>query len=386
MQGSLSPQTRWAWAQINLGALRQNVRLLRNLTPQNCKTMCVVKANAYGHGAVEVAKACKAAGTDMFGVATLDEGIELREAGIKEPILVLSEPPIAAIDGILTYGIMPSICTSEFALALGESAAARHMSAPYHLKIDTGMNRIGVNHLDAKDFLSYIDFHKGITLQGIYTHFATADNPNDWDFALQLKRFIDCLKDIHDAGFDTGIVHCCNSAGTILHPEAHFDMVRLGTAMYGLYPSEECAKHIELEPVMSIHARATYVKRPQIGEGVSYGLTYRLAKQVQIATLPIGYADGLPRCASNKIDALYRGKRCRQVGTICMDQCMLEVDSNIARRDPLEPIEIGDEVVLVGQMGNERISMEELAKLSNSMNIELSSLFGIRLKRVYTQS
>lgn len=386
MSKELSPHTRWSWLEINLAALRKNVRALRNLTPQNCKTMCVIKADAYGHGAIEVAKACKAAGADMFGVATLDEGIELRDAGFNDPILILSEPPLEAIDALLTYGIMPSICTSEFALAMGEKAAARKMSAPYHLKVDTGMNRIGVNHLDAKDFLSYIDFHKGLKLQGIFTHFATADNPNDWDFALQLKRFVECLKEIHEAGFDTGIVHCCNSAGTILHPEAHFDMVRLGTAMYGLYPSEECARHITLDPVMSVHARATFVKRPQIGEGVSYGLTYRLAKQVQIATAPIGYADGLPRRASNGIDVLYRGKRCQQVGTICMDQCMIEVDSNIARRDPLEPIEIGDELIFVGTMGNEHISMEELARKTNSINIELSSLFGIRLARVYTQS
>lgn len=348
--------------------------------------MCVVKANAYGHGAVEVAKACRGVGADMFGVATVDEGIELREAGIVQPILILAEPPRTAIPLLLQHDVMPTIDTMEFAMEYGERAVAMSKSARYHLKIDTGMNRIGVNHLDVVEFMQHISFHRGLVLDGTFTHFATAENLNDWDFALQLRRFVEAVTGMHEAGIDPGIVHCCNTAATILHPEAHFDMVRLGVGMYGMHPGPITYNRIELEPVMSVHARATYVKRPAIGEGVSYGLTYRVPKNVQIATFPLGYADGLNRLLSNNMDVLFAGKRCRQVGRICMDQFMVEVDSNLVRRDPTPPIEYGDEVILMGNDGPEWITADELAAKIGTINYEITCDFGMRMPKVFVQS
>lgn len=348
--------------------------------------MCVVKADAYGHGAVEVAKACRTAGAEMFGVATVDEAVELRQAGIPQPILILSEPPRATIPTLLQYEIMPSIYTMEFALEYGERAVAANKPGKYHLKIDTGMNRIGVNHQDALEFMRQIDFHRGLVLDGTFTHFATAENLNDWDFALQLKRFIEAVSALDHAGIDPGIVHCANTAATILHPETHFDMVRIGVGIYGMHPAPSTYSVIDLEPAMSIHARATCVKRPAIGEGVSYGLTYRVPKNIQIATFPMGYADGLNRLLSNNMDVLYKGKRTKQVGRICMDQFMIEVDSNIVKRDPVPPIEYGDEIIVMGRDGQEWISADELAQKLNTINYEITCDFGMRLPKVYVQS
>lgn len=345
--------------------------------------MCVVKADGYGHGAFQVARACRGAGADMFGVSSFAEAKELRDAGITEPILILSEPPRETISDLISMNIMPTIDTMEFAMELGERAAALGTVAPYHLKIDTGMNRIGVHHLDVLEFMRNVDFHRGLTCDGTFTHFATAENLNDWDFALQLRRFVEAVSALHNEQIEYGTVHCCNTAATIMHPEAHFDMVRLGIGIYGLHPSDTTKNRIQLEPAMSIHARATYVKRPAIGEGVSYGLTYRVPKNVQIATLPLGYADGLDRRLSNNMDVIFRGKRVRQVGRICMDQCMIEVDSNLVRRDPLEPIDHGDHVIVVGVEGNESITLDEMALKLGTIHYELACRFGMRLDRVY---
>lgn len=375
--------TRQAWVEINTGAIRRNFRALSMLTKSSCRCMAVVKADAYGHGALEVARACKAAGADMFGVATVAEGVELREGGIKLPILILSQPPTSSIEYILRYQLMPSIYTMEFALELGERAAAASVVVPYHLKIDTGMNRVGVHHHDVVTFMRNISFHRGLELHGCFTHFATADNVNDWDFDLQLKRFVDALSALHAQGIDLGIVHCCNTAATLLHLDAHFDMVRLGIGIYGLYPAPSCYKKVVLEPVMSVKALASYVKRPSIGEGVSYNLSYRVPKNIQIATIPLGYADGLPRVLSNNMDVLYKGVRQRQVGAICMDQCMIEIDANPYARSYVPEIEIGDELVIVGGSGQEYIGLEELSARAHTIHYELACAFGRRLDRVY---
>lgn len=378
-----SPLMRQAWVEINTSAIRRNFRSLSMLTKSSCRCMAVVKADAYGHGAVEVARACKAAGADMFGVATVAEGIELREAGITLPILILSQPPASSIPLLLKHQLMPSVYTMEFALELGESAAAESVVVPYHLKIDTGMNRVGVHHLDVVQFMRNISFHRGLELNGCFTHFATAENLNDWDFDLQLKRFVDALSALHAQGIDLGIVHCCNTAATMLHLDAHFDMVRLGIGIYGLYPAPSCYNKIVLEPAMSVKALAAYVKRPAIGEGVSYGLSYRVPKNIQLATLPLGYADGLPRVLSNNMDVLYKGVRQRQVGAICMDQCMVEIDANPYARNYVPEIELGDELVIVGESGHEYIGLEELSARAHTIHYELACAFGRRLDRVY---
>lgn len=380
------PATRWGWVEVDLDAIRNNLRAFKSLTHPPARLMAVVKANAYGHGAVVVAKAVAAAGADAFGVATVDEGVELREAGIREPVLVLSEPPISSIPTLVKYGIMPSVYELEFAAQLGQAATAAGVEARYHLAVDTGMTRIGVPFDEAVEFMHVAERLSGISLDGVFTHFATAESTSDWDFALQLQRFRDTVGDLRGAGIDPGCVHCANSASIVLHPEAHFDMVRLGIGLYGLYPGDTTRGKICLTPAMSVKAKVTRVVKPHVGEGVGYGMTYRVARpSIQIATLPIGYADGLPRRLSNNMEVLYEGNRWRQVGNICMDQFMIEVEPELAhaRKISCTPIEVGDEVTIVGRQGDQAITLDDLAARLGTIHYELACGFGMRMPHVY---
>ena len=380
-----SPDTRWSWVEVNLAALRRNVTAFRRLLGRGTQMMCVVKADAYGHGAVPCARTMHAAGANQFAVATVREGVALREAGIECPILILSEPPVDCVRTLVEYDLMPAVYTADFALALGEAAAAENRVARYHLAIDTGMTRIGVRRADVVELRRTIDFHRGLECAGTFTHFATADVLDDWDFALQLNRFREAIEALRGAGLDTGLVHCDNTPGTILHPECRFDMCRVGVGLYGLHPAETTFGQIDLEPVMSVRGRIVRVLYPSVGDGVGYGLTYRVPKQnIQIATVPIGYADGLARELSNNMDVLVGGCRCRQVGNICMDQFMFAVDVNGARSyRPTRPVEYGDVVTIIGADGDERITADEMAGLRNTINYEVVCDFGMRLEKVY---
>lgn len=380
-----SPDTRWSWVEVNLAALRRNVTAFRRLLGRGTQMMCVVKADAYGHGAVPCARTMHAAGANQFAVATVREGIALREAGIEWPILILSEPPVDCVRTLVEYDLMPAVYTADFALALGEAAAAENRVARYHLTVDTGMTRIGVRRADVVELRRTIDFHRGLECAGTFTHFATADVLDDWDFALQLNRFREAVEALRGAGLDTGLVHCDNTPGTILHPECRFDMCRVGVGLYGLHPAETTLGQIDLEPVMSVRGRIVRVLYPSVGDGVGYGLTYRVPKQnIQIATVPIGYADGLARELSNNMDVLVGGCRCRQVGNICMDQFMFAVDVNGVRSyRPTRPVEYGDVVTIIGADGDERITADEMAGLRNTINYEVVCDFGMRLEKVY---
>ena len=380
-----SPDTRWSWVEVNLAALRRNVTAFRRLLGRGTQMMCVVKADAYGHGAVPCARTMHATGANQFAVATVREGVALREAGIEWPILILSEPPVDCVRTLVEYDLMPAVYTADFALALGEAAAAENRVARYHLAVDTGMTRIGVRRADVVELRRTIDFHRGLECAGTFTHFATADVLDDWDFALQLNRFREVVEALRGAGLDTGLVHCDNTPGTILHPECRFDMCRVGVGLYGLHPAETTLGQIDLEPVMSVRGRIVRVLYPSVGDGVGYGLTYRVPKQnIQIATVPIGYADGLARELSNNMDVLVGGCRCRQVGNICMDQFMFAVDVNGARSyRPTRPVEYGDVVTIIGADGDERITADEMAGLRNTINYEVVCDFGMRLEKVY---
>ncbi|HSK46633.1 MAG TPA: alanine racemase [Coriobacteriia bacterium] len=369
-------QARWAWAEIDLSAIRHNVRVLSALTGPSTAFMAVVKADGYGHGAVEVARAALSAGATHLGVATVAEGVALREAGLSAPLHVLSEPPETSIATVLEHGLVPTLYTHEFAAALGHAAALRGAIAPFHLKVDTGMNRIGVRAEDAPRFAAGLAGIPAIRLEGTFTHFATADVPGDWDVSRQLERFSDALAAMRTEGVEPGLVHAANSPATILYPESHFGMVRCGIALYGLQPSHHTRGRVDLRPAMSVKARATLVKRVPMGEGVSYGLTWQAASAATIATLPLGYADGVHRVLSNTMEVLVGGRRAKQVGRVCMDQFMVELPRAVEARR-------GDEFVLVGEQGPERISMEELADLAGTINYELACSFGMRLPRVY---
>ena len=385
MEGVQGPESRWSWVEVNLAALRRNTAAFKKRLGRGVQMMCVVKADAYGHGAVPCAKTMHAAGASQFAVATVCEGVALREAGIEWPILILSEPPVDCVRTLVEYDLMPAVYTADFALALGEAAASAGRVARYHLALDTGMTRIGVRREDAVELRRTIDFHRGLECAGTFTHFATADMLDDWDFALQLNRFTETIEALRGAGLDTGLVHCDNTPGTILHPECHFDMCRVGVGLYGLHPAETTYDQIDLEPVMSVRGRVVRVIYPNVGDGVGYGLTWRVPKKnIQVATVPIGYADGLARELSNQMDVLVDGARCRQVGNICMDQFMFAVDVNTTRSyRPTRPIEYGDVVTILGADGKERITAEEMAGLRNTINYEVVCDFGMRLEKIY---
>ena len=376
------PDTRWSWVEVNLSALRRNTQAFKRQLERGVQMMCVVKADAYGHGAIQCVKTMQQAGASQLAVATVEEGVALRQAGVQMPILILSEPPVDCVGTLVEYDLMPSVYTADFALALGEAAAAADRVARYHLAIDTGMTRIGVRRQDVVELRRTIDFHRGLECAGTFTHFATADEPSGWDYKLQCQRFTEAVQAIKDAGFECGIVHCANTPSSMLDPSMHFDMIRAGVGLYGMQPCELSGRVMQLDPVMSVHARVTRVAHPAMGEGVGYGFTYRVPRtRVQICTLPIGYADGLSRTLSNRMDVLYRGERVRQVGNICMDQFMVAIQSNPAHEIP--EAEHGDEMIIIGRDGDAEITMDEMARLRGTINYEVACGFGMRLDKVY---
>ena len=324
-------------------------------------------------------------GADQFAVATVDEGVELRCSGIDNPILVLSEPPVTSIPDLVRFDIMPSVYTVDFALAYGEASAAANKVGRYHLAIDTGMTRIGVRREDLLEVRGSIDFHRGLECAGTFTHFATADVLDNWDFDLQVNRFIEAVTALKNAGYELGLVHADNTPGTVLHKDIQFDMVRVGIGLYGLHPSKLTIPRIDLQPVMSVRGRVTRVVYPAVGDGVSYGMTWRVPRNnIQVATVPIGYADGLARSLSNRMDVLTRGDRVRQVGNICMDQFMIAVDTaGTHANKPAHEIRYGDVVTLIGKDGDLEITADEMADLRETINYEVVCNFGARLDKVY---
>ena len=382
---SAYPQDRWAWIEIDLSAVRHNVKAFKAQLNRGVKMMCVVKADAYGHGAAQCAKAMQSVGADQFAVATVDEGVELRCSGIDNPILVLSEPPVTSIPDLVRFDIMPSVYTVDFALAYGEASAAANKVGRYHLAIDTGMTRIGVRREDLLEVRGSIDFHRGLECAGTFTHFATADVLDNWDFDLQVNRFIEAVTALKNAGYELGLVHADNTPGTVLHKDIQFDMVRVGIGLYGLHPSKLTIPRIDLQPVMSVRGRVTRVVYPAVGDGVSYGMTWRVPRNnIQVATVPIGYADGLARSLSNRMDVLTRGDRVRQVGNICMDQFMIAVDTaGTHANKPAHEIRHGDVVTLIGKDGDQEITSDEMADLRETINYEVVCNFGARLDKVY---
>ncbi len=373
---------RWAWVEVDLSAIRHNVSETRRYLQPRTRLMAVVKADAYGHGAVQSSKAMLGSGADCLGVATIQEGIELRKAGLTCEIILLEQPPFESIPALLAYHITPTVYEADFAIAYGETADQHSLIAPYHIAINTGMNRIGVLYSEIVEFLHQISFHRALDLNGVFTHFATADSYETLDLELQVKRFHDALTSIHSAGYSTGIVHAANSAATYRFPELQFDMVRCGISLYGIHPSETTKSFLDIRPAMSVHSRIVDSRILAMSEGVSYGFTYRSPGSVKVYTIPIGYADGLMRILSNNISFLVNGEVVRQIGAICMDQCMFEVNLRNRKNIAHEP-QVGDEVIIVGKDGNLEISMDDLAQAAQTIPYEVAIGFSQRLSRIY---
>lgn len=375
---------RWSWVEVDLSAIRHNAIAVKKRLAPGVRLMAVVKADAYGHGAVQCARTALNSGAEYLGVATVDEAVQLREALVGAPILILGEPPASSIPLLLAYKIMPAVYTPEFAIQYAEAADALNLRAPFHLKVNTGMNRIGVRFDEVVAFMHQVGFHRALELVGTFTHFATADCAETLDFHIQAKRFIEAIDALRGAGIDPGIVHAANSAAAIRYPEVHFDMVRLGISLYGFHPCPETYAMIDLRPAMSVHARITDTKLVPMSEGVSYGLHYRSPGSVKICTVPIGYADGLRRGLSGNTDFIFEGRALRQVGNICMDQCMFEVDlRTYGTRKRLDP-QIGDEVLIVGAAGDAVVTIDEMAEKLDTIQHEIAIGFGCsRMPRIY---
>jgi len=365
-----------AWITVDLAAIARNVSILKGLTAPGTLFMAVVKGDAYGHGAIPVARRAIEAGADRLGVATVEEAVSLRKAGIGQAIHILSEPPHSSVSELQKYDLIPTVTTRDFAVKLGMEAASAGRTVRYHLEVDTGMNRIGVRAEEASGFARSLSDFPGLRMEGVFTHFATAELLGDWDFQRQARRFSDAVESLRGEDIDPGLVHAANSAATIFHPESHFSMVRCGLGIFGMYPSLEAREVVKLSPAMSVRARVSFVKRIGIGEGVSYGLTWRAIEPTTVITLPLGYADGVHRAASDKMRVLADSARCFQVGRICMDQMMAALPRGSSAS-------VGDEVVIVGKQGDERIDMEELAQAAETINYELACAFGMRLPRRY---
>ncbi|MEY3330153.1 MAG: alanine racemase [Cyanobacteriota bacterium] len=369
-----------AWVEVDLGAIAENIRQLKGLLSPQTKLMAVVKADAYGHGAVSVAKTVCQAGAEWLAVATLPEGIELREAGIKQPILLLGAiHTVEEVQAIAHWQLQPTLCTPQQALLFSETLNKLDQSLAVQIKIDTGMSRLGTPWQQGLEFFKLVQRLPNLELAGIYSHFATADSPDPTVMRQQHYRYENVINEIRDhwqsdADPQFPLLHISNSAATLADRNLHYDMVRIGLSVYGLYPATHLTSVVTLKPAMQIKARVTQVKTIEAGTGVSYGYQFIAKKQTKIAVIGIGYADGIPRNLSNKIKVLIRGQWVNQIGTITMDQIMLDVSE-------IPDLQVGEVVTLLGEDG-EYISADDWANTIGTISWEILCGFKHRLPRV----
>ena len=366
-------------AEVDLDAIRHNVRQFRRHLPKSVRLMAVVKADAYGHGAVPAARAALSAGADSLAVAFLDEALELRAAGVSAPILVMGYTPPRAVGEAVRNDVTLTVYSEEVVEALGCQVAREGRSVDVHVKVDTGMGRIGLLEEDFPAFLRHFARFPRLRIGGVYTHFACADEPDKGYTHFQHRCLLRFLDQLREAGMDTPLVHCSNSAAAIALPEYRHALVRIGIGMYGYYPSEELNRRvIRLKPALTLKTRIVRLKRPPKGTGISYGKTVTVDGSRWIATIPVGYADGLSRRLSNRGSALVKGRRVPIVGRVCMDQTMLDVTEAM-------PVSVGDEVVLYGRQGDEVICVDEVARLLDTISYEVTCAVGWRVPRVYLE-
>jgi alanine racemase len=338
-----------------------------------------VKANAYGHGAREVAKTLANGGSDAFGVATLEEGIELRKEGVKSPILVLAGFYPDQFDQFFQNNLTPVICEPEGLHKLEALARQRNVSLKFHLKVDTGMGRIGFLPLEIDSWTPLLEKLKALKLEGVFSHFSHAEDVGGDYTQSQLEIFRGVIKRLHEVGYDPSLIHLANSAAVITLPAAHFTMVRPGLMLYGIYPSPKMATQITLKPVLSWKTRILQLKKVPKGSSISYGQTFVTKRESLIATLPVGYADGYHRLLSNRGAMLVRGKRAPIVGRICMDLTMIDVTD-------IREVQQEDEVVLLGRQGAETISADEMALWADTISYEILTSISARVPRIYHSS
>lgn len=374
-----------SWAEVDLDAIRHNLQQVRQLTWKKTQVMAVVKADAYGHGVGPVAQALIDGGVDRLAVSLLDEGIELREMGVRIPIVILNYSDPRRAYEVIRYGLTQSVYSMDLVEALDKAAAYLGQVAPVHVKIDTGMGRTGLP-CTPESVQTVLEIHSmsHVRVEGLYTHFATADEVDSQYVRLQFSRFLEFNQALEKRGLLVPLKHCCNSAATLRYPEMHMDLVRPGLVLYGVMP-EECERFAsDFVPAMSLKSSVILEKTIQAGESVSYGRTFVAESETHIATIPIGYADGYQRQLSSKAEALVHGQRCPVRGRICMDSCMLET-SHLA-----EVARIGDEVVLFGHQCSEKgglqsITVDEVAAWADTIPYEVLCSVGKRVPRAYLE-
>ncbi|MDD3959238.1 MAG: alanine racemase [Oscillospiraceae bacterium] len=376
-----------SWAEIDMDALAHNMREIRRITAPECEIAAVVKADAYGHGAIQVAEVLLSNGASRLAVSMVDEAIELRRSGITVPILVLGHTDARRITEVIGAELEQTVFSVEFARALSEQASAANRTIKIHIKIDTGMNRVGFLPSEPS-FGEILEISRmpGIFIEGIFSHLAVADTDDDYFTGEQFRIFTEVLETLEKRGVKAHVRHICNSAGILRFPEMHLDMVRAGLIMYGMIPPG-CPSpftKVDLRPAMSLKSAVVLVKKLEPGETVSYGRRFTTERESVIATIPIGYADGYARKLSNRSSALVHGHRVPVVGIVCMDMCMLDVT------DSGEPVLIGDEAVLFGKQrinGKDfYLSVDEIADLSDTINYEITCLVGKRVPRAYVSN
>ena len=365
------------YADIDLDAIYENVKNAKALLKKDTKMMAIVKADGYGHGAVEVARQIDEL-VDAYGVAILEEGIELRKAGFTKPILILGYTPKPLYPAMIRYDIATAVFTMEMAKEISDTAVAMHKNANIHIKLDTGMSRIGFAITkESKEIIEQIAKLPGIEIKGCFSHFARMDEKDKTKANEQFAKFTKMVNALEKDGVDLGIRHISNSAGIMEAPEVQMDMVRNGICLYGLYPSEEVQKErLPLKPAMELKAYVSYVKTLEPGVEIGYGGTYTTTKKTRVATIPVGYADGYSRCLSGKGSVLIHGKKAPILGRVCMDQFMVDVTD-------IDNVCVGDRVTLFGKDGDSCITIEEISAMAHSFNYEFVCDIGKRIPRVY---
>ena len=369
------------WTEIDLDALKFNIEQVRKVTAPTAEITAVVKADGYGHGAVEVAKVLVEHGADRLAVACVSEAKQLRRAGLMHPVMILGAVSSEDAYDIVKYDIIATVFSYDTAMAISKEAAKCGKCAKIHVKTDTGMSRIGYvageNEAAALDEIAKINELEGIYIEGIFSHFATSDEADESYMRHQLDIFLSFCKKLEDRGINIPIRHIANSAAVMMYPETHLEMVRAGIILYGLYPSGDVDKNrLKLKPVMSMKSRITMVKEKKAGWGVSYGKEYITDRRTVIATVPVGYGDGYVRGLAEKAYVLLKdGSRAKIIGRICMDQCMIDVTN-------VNNISVGDEVTL---FGSEIVTADDIAMWMDSINYEVVCLISARIPRLYIE-
>lgn len=380
----MNPFLKRAWAQIDLNALQYNYNVVKSMINPKSKIMCVVKADAYGHGAKRLSKEFSKLGADWFAVSNLEEAMQIRKAGVNKPILILGYTPVNMVQVLSDNNISQAAISEDYAKKLSLRAEKINKKIKVHIKLDTGMNRIGIldqNDIQRKNAVKSIENilnMSGLIVEGLFTHFAVADEGIDGEdyTRMQYENFKCVISDLKEKGIKIPLCHCCNSAAIIDYPDMDMDMVRPGIILYGLLPSNKLKSKLRLKPVMQLKSTVSLVKEIDAGVKISYGGNFISDKKMKIATVPIGYADGYPRYMSGKGEMIVKGKRAKIVGRICMDQLMLDVTD-------IDGVNQGDIVTVLGGEKESRISANDIADINNTINYEIICLVGKRVPRIY---